>query len=475
MNSSINGGKALPSTLFRRDVAARTAGAVTKSAGGYAIADTSTTAKVGDIYRAETATTSVMVDKEYLVIEASTNSFTIASKDLPTLGDTFFILAPVSLRVDDTGAIATSVAGGATEAKQDTMITSLQLLDNAVSGNEFQVDVVAPLPAGTNNIGDVDVLSSALPTGASTSALQSTIDASINTLLKPADTLAAVTSVGTVTTLTGITNALPAGDNNIGNVDIVTMPAVTSNSDVEVTGNITTQNLNLTGAATANSAVETGDLTNGVSGTIQITGTHTGTVTVGITLDGSTWVNHYGSSIVNMADGTYSNQISSGTNGIFRLNIVGVKRFRVQAASAVTGTIVVTIRTSSAHNGLNPITNQKVDLVALSGSSLSAGKGNQDSGVRVTFGNENDATVASVAASASNVTLLASDSVRSGASFYNDSTSALYLKYGTTASTSSFTVKIPSYGYFELPIPVYYGTIDGIWDSATGNCRVTSW
>ena len=462
MNSNINGGKTLPTALFRRDVAARTAGAITKSAGGYAIADTSTTAKVGDVYRAETATTSVMVDKEYLVIEASTNSFTIASKDLPVLGDTFFILGPVSLRVDDTGAIATSVAGGATEAKQDTMITSLQLLDNAVSGNEFQVDV----------------LTSALPSGASTSALQGTIDTSINTLLKPASTLAAVTTVttvGTVTAVTGITNALPAGDNNIGNVDIVTMPAVTSNSDVEVTGNITTQNLNLTGTATANSAVETGDLTNGVSGTIQITGTHTGTLTVGITLDGSTWVNHYGSSIVNMADGTYSNQISSGTNGIFRLNIVGVKRFRVQAAAAVTGTTVVTIRTSSAHNGLNPIETQKVNLASVAGSTIALGAGNQDSGLRVSFGNENDAVLANVASSASNVTLLASSSTRAGASFYNDSTSALYLKYGATASTSSFTVKIPSYGHYELPIPVYYGIIDGIWDSATGNCRVTSW
>lgn len=37
--------------------------------------------------------------------------------------------------------------------------TATQLLDNAISGNEMQVDVVAALPAGTNNIGDVDILS----------------------------------------------------------------------------------------------------------------------------------------------------------------------------------------------------------------------------------------------------------------------------------------------------------------------------
>jgi hypothetical protein len=38
----------------------------------------------------------------------------------------------------------------------------------------MQVDVVAPLPAGTNNIGDVDVVSSVLPSGASTLAEQQT-------------------------------------------------------------------------------------------------------------------------------------------------------------------------------------------------------------------------------------------------------------------------------------------------------------
>ena len=53
-----------------------------------------------------------------------------------------------------------------TNTKLDTANTSLGTLDNAISGNEMQVDVVGALPAGTNNIGDVDVLSlPALPAG----------------------------------------------------------------------------------------------------------------------------------------------------------------------------------------------------------------------------------------------------------------------------------------------------------------------
>ncbi len=222
MNSKVNGGKPLPDYVFRRDGAARTAGAISVANGGYAIADTTTTAKVGDMYRAETATTAVMIYKEYPIIAASTNSFTIASKDLPVLGDTFFILGPTTQRVGSDGAVAVTVSGGATEAKQDTMITSLQALDNAVAGNEFQVDIVT----------------SALPSGASTSSLQSsvgaTLDTSINTLLKPASTLAAVTLVSTVTTVgavTAITNALPAGTNNIGDIDVLSLPALPAGSN----------------------------------------------------------------------------------------------------------------------------------------------------------------------------------------------------------------------------------------------------
>ena len=44
--------------------------------------------------------------------------------------------------------------------------TAVEVLDNAISGSEMQVDVVGALPAGTNNIGDVDVLSVIPGTGA---------------------------------------------------------------------------------------------------------------------------------------------------------------------------------------------------------------------------------------------------------------------------------------------------------------------
>ena len=85
------------------------------------------------------------------------------------------------------------------------------------------------------------------------------------------------------------------------------------------------------------------------------------------------------------------------------------------------------------------------------------------------------ATLANVSASLSNVTLLASNANRKGAMVFNDSaTASLFLKFGATASSTSFTVKLAPGGYFEAPVPVIYtGIIDGIWDIASGSARVT--
>jgi hypothetical protein len=89
------------------------------------------------------------------------------------------------LKTDSSGELQIDVlssalpSGAATAANQSTANTALsaiqtavETLDNTVSGSELQVDVVGALPAGDNNIGNVDVVSSALPTGASTLAEQ---------------------------------------------------------------------------------------------------------------------------------------------------------------------------------------------------------------------------------------------------------------------------------------------------------------
>ena len=123
------------------------------------------------------------------------------------------------LQVNASGALYTAIhssalpTGAATEAKQDVIETTLNSIEGdtsslagAVSGTEMQVDIVASLPAGTNNIGDVDI-ASALPAGTN--------------------------NIGDV----DIASALPAGTNNIGDVDIASaLPAGTNSIGTVVLG-----------------------------------------------------------------------------------------------------------------------------------------------------------------------------------------------------------------------------------------------
>ena len=80
-----------------------------------------------------------------------------------------------------------NTALAAIQTAVEAIKTAVEILDNTVAGSELQVDVLTlpsiTLAAGTNNIGDVDILS------------------------------------------------IAAGDNNIGNVDIVTQPARAATTD----------------------------------------------------------------------------------------------------------------------------------------------------------------------------------------------------------------------------------------------------
>lgn len=83
------------------------------------------------------------------------------------------------------------------------------------------------------------------------------------------------------------------------------------------------------------------------------------------------------------------------------------------------------------------------------------------------------ATLTNVAGSATSVSLLAANTARRQVIIWNDSTALLYVKFGATASTTSFTFQVVGGGYLELPMPVYTGAIDGIWVTATGSARIT--
>lgn len=81
-------------------------------------------------------------------------------------------------------------------------------------------------------------------------------------------------------------------------------------------------------------------------------------------------------------------------------------------------------------------------------------------------------TVTSVNDSNANQTLLASNTSRAGATIQNDSSEILYVKLGTTATTTDYTVKMVAGAYYEVPYG-YTGRIDGIWAAnSTGAARI---
>jgi riboflavin transporter FmnP len=71
--------------------------------------------------------------------------------------------------------------------------------------------------------------------------------------------------------------------------------------------------------------------------------------------------------------------------------------------------------------------------------------------------------------------LKAANSSRVGLSIQNDAAVPLYVALAATAATGTYTVQVPSLGLYELPFPVYIGTIAGISTTTAGGggARVT--
>lgn len=85
------------------------------------------------------------------------------------------------------------------------------------------------------------------------------------------------------------------------------------------------------------------------------------------------------------------------------------------------------------------------------------------------------ASLANVASSAASVTLFAAGEPHAR-TIFNDSTAVLYVAFSSTAaSTTNYTVQLAAGAYFEFPQPVYGGQVTGIWASANGAARTTSW
>lgn len=83
------------------------------------------------------------------------------------------------------------------------------------------------------------------------------------------------------------------------------------------------------------------------------------------------------------------------------------------------------------------------------------------------------ATVTSVSVSTVVVTLLSSNANRKGFIIYNNGTTQVFIKFGTGATTSSFTLVLNGSGFYESSKPIYRGAITAIRNAGTANVLVT--
>jgi hypothetical protein len=85
------------------------------------------------------------------------------------------------------------------------------------------------------------------------------------------------------------------------------------------------------------------------------------------------------------------------------------------------------------------------------------------------------ANVSAVATSTTVANLLTAAGARSMAMVVNDSGGDLFIKFGSAASSTDYSVKVAAGGYYELPIPIYGGLVTGILSTGTGTARVTAY
>lgn len=159
-------------------------------------------------------------------------------------------------------------------------------------------------------------------------------------------TLTAVTTVSTVTAVTAITNALPAGTNNIGDVDVLTLPAVHF-QDLFITGQGSQTALN-NNIVLATAGTGSTDLLNGTTGAsfrsvsiemIPAAGTVTaGVVTFEGSNDNTNFVPVFLSDKANVTAVPVSTVTIAASTNRFFAGAVPWRYFRARISTGLTGT-----------------------------------------------------------------------------------------------------------------------------------------
>ena len=326
-------------------------------------------------------------------------------------------LTDVQLRATPVPVSGTVVTGGLTDTQlratpvpnsgtTELGVTSLAALET------IQVGSLPAIPAGTNNIGDVDVVT--MPAVALDVATLAALET-----IQIGSIAAGNNNIGDVDVAS--LPAIPAGNNNIGDVDIATVPAP----------------LNVVGAGTEAAALRV-TLANNSTGIVSLSAASLAALE-SVDLNAATLA---------ALETIQIGSIAAGTNNIGDVDVLTLPA--IPAGNNNIGDVDI----ASIAAGNNNIGD--VDVASLPAENRPA-----------------TATLANVSASVTSVTLRASAATRRGLMIVNESAADLYVKFGATASLTSYTVKMGPGSYYELPSPPYTGVVDGIWSAASGTARVT--
>lgn len=283
---------------------------------------------------------------------ATTQPISAASLPLPTGAATETTLAKLPLAQASStsgqsgplgqGAVTTGSPTYTTGQTDPLSLTTAGALRVDASGTTQPVSgtVTVTQATGTNLHAVVD--SSALPTGAATSAAQTTGNSTLATLS------------GQLPTTLGQKTAANA------------LAVVTQGDEFPSTQNVTTQDLVSTSVTGANSqnfitgtptagSVATFSLASWQSAEFQVTGTWTGTLVTEVSVDGgTTWFTHG----IKQEGSTYTGSTFTANFAGF-MNIANLTNVRVRATAAMTGTAVVKVTTSANVSSVtvsNPLT-----------------------------------------------------------------------------------------------------------------------
>ncbi len=339
------------------------------------------------------------------------------------------------LNINNISGTVSLPTGAATAANQTTGNTSLaSIVTN--TGNipaKGQTTMLGSTPvaiASDQTAIPVSASSLPLPTGAATSANQTNGSQKTQIVDGLGNVIASTSNALDV----AVTQPLPAGTNTIG--------AVTQSG----TWNITN-----------------------VSGTVSLpTGASTAanqTAVIGPVSPGTAATNS------NLIGGVYNSTaptLTTGQQASIQLNASGaVKTDGSATTQPVSGTV-------TANQGTANATPWNANIAQVGGSAIALGLSATSAAIPIVPSNTPTSTLTQISAATISTQLLASNTSRKQAYFYNAGSGILYLALATSASTTAYTIQIASGGFYELPAsPVYSGAIYGIWSATGGSVAIT--